>query len=457
MTTEFTVAKRRNVSASRWRRLPIWAAPALVLAACSGSGPQTSLDPAGPIAEKIDGLWLLVFWIAVVVFVLVEAALVYSIVRFRERPNSDRRPKQLHGNTRLEIIWTIIPTLLLAGLTVPTLQTLFEIRAVPEGPEVVTIQVVGHQWWWEFQYPEGFTTANELHIPADTPVNLEMTSVDVIHSFWVPKLNGKRDVVPGRMTNLTLEAYEPTPPGEPHPGQCAEFCGLAHADMRFKVFVDSAEDYEAWVAQQMTPATVPTEGIAAQGYDTFTAVCVACHNATVIGEDGNPEVLGPVGYVNGVFADLAPDLTHFGERITFGAGTFDTPWAEGATEDHLRQWLADPSSIKPMSPERNVIPPIGCVPEQERVDLALEAAIERAVDEEGKILSEETLQTVEALYEDALAFEALGDQEACVRALEEARQLLGYIPDRTLILGMPNFGLDQNDITALIALLEGWE
>lgn len=456
MTTEFTTPSHKSASVSRWRRLLIWTAPALVLAACSGSGPQTSLDPAGPIAEKIDGLWLLVFWISTAVFVLVEAALIYSIVKFRERPGSDRRPKQLHGNTRLEIIWTIIPAILLAGVTVPTLQTLFEIREVPVGPDVLVIDVVGHQWWWEFQYPEGFTTANELHIPAGVTVNLQMTSVDVIHSFWVPKLNGKRDAVPGRVTNLTLEAFEPTPAGEPHPGQCAEFCGLAHADMRFKVFVDSASDYQAWVDRQLTPAQVPTDGLAAQGYETFSAVCVACHNAIVDGPDG-VEILGPIGYVNAVYADLAPDLTHFGSRSTFGSGTFDTPWNAGATEDHLRQWLANPSSIKPMDPDRNEIPPIGCVPDQERVDLALEAAIERSVAEEGKVLSEETLHDVETLYEDALAFEAAGDDEACVRVLEEARVLLGFIPERTRILGMPDFGLDQNDITALIALLEGWE
>ncbi len=428
----------------------------LLLAACSGSGPQTTLDPAGPIAEEIDQLWLLVFWIAVVVFVLVEAALVISIFRFRERPGDERRPKQLHGNTRLEIIWTIIPAVLLAGLSVPMLATLFNIREVPEGPDVLTIQVIGHQWWWEFQYPEGFTTANELHIPADTKVNLEMTSVDVIHSFWVPKLNGKRDVVPGRVTNLTLEAFEPTETF--HPGQCAEFCGLAHADMRLRVFVDSAEDYAAWVDSQLTPAAVPTDGLAGAGYETFVNVCTACHNATVDDPELGVTTLGPVGHVNGVFADLAPDLGHFGSRSSFGSATFEN------VADHmdLRQWLREPASIKPMDPDRNIIAPLGCAPQIELLREGLDELEDDLSHEDGfsegdRELREAEFDGASSLLDEALVAEASGDDVACVMAAAEGADTLGVPPPATRILGMPNFGLDESEIDELIALLESWE
>lgn len=323
----------------------MWSIPfvGLILAAC-GSGPQTSLDPQGPIARDIDDLWNLVFWIATVIFVIVQAALLVSVFRFRQKKGEERSPKQLHGNTKLEITWTIIPAVILASIAVPTMQTLFDQRAVPTGPDVVQIEVIGHQWWWEFRYPEGFVTANELHIPAGREVYLTMTSADVIHSFWMPQFNGKRDVVPGRVSNLRLVADEPTPEGEPWPGQCAEFCGLAHADMRIKTFVHDDAGWEAWLVDQAQPAEVPTTGAAAEGYATFNLVCTACHNATVI-EDGVVSTLGP----NEEY-DLAPDLTHFGGRSTFAGGTFEN------TREHLRQWLDNPSSLKPMSPEYNDIP-----------------------------------------------------------------------------------------------------
>lgn len=356
-----------------------------LLSACSGSGPQTTLNPEGPIGRTIDDLWELVFILAVIVFVIVQAAIIYTIIRFRSRKGDDSEPVQVHGNTRLEILWTIIPVVILASIGYPTVKGIFDVRAIAEGDDVVQVQVTGHQWWWEFEYVDftdetgrSLVTANELFIPEDTEVNLTMTSADVIHSFWIPVLAGKRDVVPNRISNLTLIADDPTPPDAPHPGQCAEYCGLAHADMRFKVHVRSQADFDAWVDHQLTPAAIPTEGAAAAGYDTFNITCVACHNATVEG----PIDIGPVRTieVDGVTftSSLAPNLGHFGERTTFGAGTF-------ANEaEHLAEWLADPSSIKPMRPELNDIP---------------------------------------------------GGR----------------------ILGMPNFNLSADDITNLIALLEGWE
>ncbi len=326
--------RRRSIRPSL-RIFGLSLATLLLLAAGGGEDlPQNSLDPEGPIARDIDGLWQLTFWIAVVIFVLVQAALLYSIFRFRDK-GEERRIRQLHGNTRLEVMWTIIPAVLLAFLAVPTVSTLFDIREAPEGDDVLEINVIGHQWWWEFHYPDqDFYTANELHIPEDRPVYLTMTSADVIHSFWVPKLNGKRDVVPGRFSNLTLIADDPTPEDTPIFGQCAEFCGLAHADMRVKVFVHDEAGFQEWAASQAEPAVIPTEGLAAEGWETFKLVCTACH---------------PVAGADEANVRLAPDLTHYASRSTFGGASFrnDT--------EHLRAWLRNPSDLKPMAPERNDI------------------------------------------------------------------------------------------------------
>ncbi|MCB2224620.1 MAG: cytochrome c oxidase subunit II [Actinobacteria bacterium] len=330
------------------RSLPILLILILAIAAsgCSTDLPQNSLNPAGPAARQIDDLFWLVFWIATGIFVLVESALIYATFRFRRRRDDDTEVKQVHGNTRLEIVWTIIPALILAAVAVPTVATVFDLRRAPEPSEnALVVNVIGHQWWWEFEYPEyGIETANEMTIPAGRTVYLNITSADVIHSFWVPQLNGKRDAVPGRINHLTLTADAP---GE-FLGQCAEFCGLAHADMRHKVFAVPEDEFEAWVAAQQEPAAVPTEGLAAEGWDTFQVVCTACHNARGATPTVSREVIGAEGGEETVFeVSLAPDLTHFGSRTTIGAGTFT--W----TEDHLAEWLDDPSSLKPMTPERN--------------------------------------------------------------------------------------------------------
>lgn len=304
----------------------------MLVSACAGEDlPQNSLEPAGPIARDIDGLWNLVFWIAVVVFVLVEGALVLSVIRHRRRRNESRpAPKQIHGNTRLEIVWTVIPALLLITLAVPTIDGIFDIRSEPKGDRI-DITVTGHQWWWEFEYPEGFVTANELHIPAGRTVYLTLQSADVIHSFWVPRLAGKRDLVPGRTNFLTLIADEPTPPGEPLLGQCGEFCGLAHADMRIRVFVETPAAYSRWTDDQTQPATIPVDGPGVAGFEVFTRVCSACHAIA-----GTPYA-----------ARLAPDLTHFASRTTFAAATQEN------NDDNLRTWLRNPPGVKPMTPGLN--------------------------------------------------------------------------------------------------------
>jgi cytochrome c oxidase subunit 2 len=331
----------------------------LLLAACSGSGPQTALEPQGPIGRDIDGVWDLVLMLATFVFVLVMALLVWAMWRYRERPGDETEPKQLHGSSVIEIGGVVFSVVLLAFISVPTVRGLLDIREVPEGDDVLQIQVTGHQWWWEFEYvdevaPDGRTliAANELHIPEDVSVYLTMTSADVIHSFWIPALNGKRDVVPGRVTNLTLIADDPTPPGEPIPGQCAEFCGLAHADMRIKVHVHTAADYATWVEEQLAPSAQPAaETPLDAGWQTFSALCTACHQVTLEDVEGEVTTHGPERYITTddieFRSSFGPNLTHLYSRGTFGSGTFTLD------ADHLSQWIDNPASLKPMRADRN--------------------------------------------------------------------------------------------------------
>ena len=327
-------------------RLGTIAVLTLVLASCADAIPQNSLDSVSPQGNEINGLFWLVFWIATAIFVAVEAALVVAVVRFRRRKNDDRPVKQVHGNTRLEIVWTIIPAVIMAVIAVPTLQTLFEIRAkVPESENPLQVNVIGHQWWWEFEYPQyGFTTAQEMYMPAGRKVQLNITSADVIHSFWTPRLMGKRDAVPGRINHLTYYTDEV---GE-YLGQCAEFCGLAHADMRHMVKVLPEPEFEAWAAKHATPPTIPDTGLAAQGWTTFSQICVACHVVDGAGgpvTDPSADLQTKVDTLSGW--SIAPNLSYFAERQRFGGWVFTTD------EPHLKSWLQDPQNLKPMQPELN--------------------------------------------------------------------------------------------------------
>ncbi|MFN2555511.1 MAG: cytochrome c oxidase subunit II [Nitriliruptorales bacterium] len=325
----------------RWQVLlrgALITAAAVALVACANNPPQTPSDqpgraqdylaPVGRFAVELDNLWNLVLAIAVVIFVLVEVLLLFSIFRYRERDDDDRRlPKQVHGNPRLEALWTIIPALLLAFVAFPTVQTLF--RLADEPPEALRIQVTGHQWWWEFTYPDypQLKTANILHIPTDRTVLLELTSADVIHSFWIPKLAGKQDTVPGRVNILKLETHEP---GE-YLGQCAEYCGLSHANMRLRVIASPPTEFESWARQQATPRPVgEATDVAARGAQVFAdRQCTVCH--TIRGYEG---AAGTVG----------PDLTYFSDRGWFAGAIFEN------TDENLRRWLENPPVMKPMEP-----------------------------------------------------------------------------------------------------------
>lgn len=307
--------------------LPVFA---LLLASCANQKPQDSLSPEGPIAREQDKLWDLTFIIAVVIFFVVELLLVYALVRFRERPGG--RAAQFHGNTKLEVVLTVIPSLILAGIAVPTVQTIFKQAEEPEGS--LQVKVVGKQFWWEYEYVDaGVITANELHIPTDQPVHLTLDGVTtevgttepgVIHSFWVPRLAGAQDIIPGRTTSMNIQADEPGT----YMGQCKEFCGLSHANMRLVVIAHPPSEFQTWLAEQQEEAPEAGDSLAQEGQKIFNENCIACH--AIRGVTEAPRNAGP-------------DLTHFASRETFAGAMFPL------NEANLRAWMEDPNSVKPGS------------------------------------------------------------------------------------------------------------
>jgi len=299
-------------------RIGRWAA--LILpGGCSLDLPMTTAVARSDLAREILSVYQVLVWVALGIATLVSVVLIYVLVRFRERPGAPL-PRQTRGHTLLEIAWTVAPALVLLVIAIPTIQVIFTTQGAAR-PDALPVLVVGRQWWWEFQYPTlGVVTANELHLPAGRRIVLQLEGEDVIHSFWVPLLGGKRDVVPGRRNLLTLTADAP---GE-YWGQCAEFCGASHANMRLRVIVDPPEAFEAWLLAQRVPAAEPT-GVAAEGKAIYArSACVGCH------------------VIRGLSAGtLGPDLTHFGSRSTVAAGLYPN------TVEHVTAWLKDPPALKP--------------------------------------------------------------------------------------------------------------
>ncbi len=301
---------------------------AAFVAGCQGSFPQTTFSPTSEFGESLNDLYLTITAWAVLVFVVVEGLLVYVIVRFRARPGQPD-PKPIHGHTALEMAWTLAPALIIVFIAVPTIRTIWR-NANLSPDNALSVEVIGHQWWWEFRYPEyGVVTANELHLPQARPVVLEMTSADVIHSFWAPRLGGKRDVILGRTTRLV---FTPDSLGV-YLGQCAEFCGDSHANMRLRVVVEDSTSFAQWVNDQLgVPATADSlSELEQQGLAAYRRVrtpathsCIACHT------------------VSGVSAGvLGPDLTHLAGRSTIAGGVLLN------TADNLARWLRDPTGVKP--------------------------------------------------------------------------------------------------------------
>jgi len=335
------------------------AALTVVAVACAPHPTQSTLDPQGPFARKPYDLFVPVFWVAAAIFVLVEGAVVLFSIRYRHRKGRDTIPPQVHGNTRLEIAWTILPALILAGVAVPTVATIFDLAKAPTA-QTMRVNVLGHQWWWQFDYPkEGITTANELVIPTGRPIYLSLCAVGfaysdaapvpsptecqpgppngppaaslgeaVIHSFWPPELAGTQDVVPGQTNHMYIQADHP---GTYH-GQCKEFCGLSHAYMRFEVVAMSPSDYATWVQeqQQPVPSTEPT-GSAAGGVQVVRQICIACHAFNGLTDDQGKEIPP---------SDNAPNLTHFMSRTCFAGCMLEI------NDENLRRWLEDPPAVK---------------------------------------------------------------------------------------------------------------
>jgi cytochrome c oxidase subunit II len=346
-----------------WRRhlpLALTVMLALAVAGCAGEYPQSTLSPKGDFAELVDAVFMkTVFW-ATVIFVVVEAGLLWAVFKFRGKPD-DPEPKQIHGSTVVEIIWTVIPAAVLAFVAVPTVQTIFKTAEIPvataEGGEPLKVEVTGHQWWWEFHYPElGIRTANELHVPVGRTIDLRMKTVDVLHAFWIPQFAGKRDVFPNRETRIWFTAKA----SGAYPGACAEFCGIQHGKMLFYVMATAPADFEAWVAKRQTdtlplvpppppPPMVDSTALAAvgpmvadsvvptmlaqavdpkalEGEKLFTAKgCVGCHAVKAV---NTPKVA------------VGPNLAGIGSRKMIAAG-----WM--ANDDaNLKRWIMDPQGVK---------------------------------------------------------------------------------------------------------------
>jgi cytochrome c oxidase subunit II len=259
----------RMKGSDRLRRLAsyaLFAAFAIAAISCNEPHPNTTLVPHSDFGREIDFLWDRLLLLGTIVFVLVEAALIYVVIKYRRRENQPT-PPQTHGNTKLEIAWTLIPAVILVFIAVPTVRTIF-ITQAQAAPGSLNIDVTGHQWWWEFKYPEyGITTANEIYLPVGRTVNFRLRSADVIHSFWTPQLGGKRDVVTNR-TNYIWYTPDSSTASSVWNGFCVEYCGSSHANMRFRVFTVTPEQFASWVAGQKMPArfgaVAPAPGAAGQ-------------------------------------------------------------------------------------------------------------------------------------------------------------------------------------------------
>ncbi|MEO7573989.1 MAG: cytochrome c oxidase subunit II, partial [Acidimicrobiales bacterium] len=349
----------------RWR-IALLVPLGLVLAACAENAPLDSMDPRGPESRTIDKLSDPVFAIAGVVFLLVQLGVLALAWKYRQRKDDDGSlPPQVHGNTKLELGWTLIPALLLAGVGGASVLTLLDLDDRPADAQKVT--VIGQQWWWEYRYDldgngeDDIVTAHDLVIPAGEPVEVSITSRDVIHSFWIPALNGKRDAVPGREHPLLIQADEPGV----YKGQCTEFCGLSHAYMQMRVVALSPADYADWEANQTEGAEVPEDELAAAGMEAFRTQCSQCH--LVSGEGGNQEAYDADPGV-ALVAGAAPNLTHFASRGVFAGAIFDL-WVDidesGEIEPDeigeggrlnradLEAWLRNPPGEKPMAPDQS--------------------------------------------------------------------------------------------------------
>jgi cytochrome c oxidase subunit II len=309
-----------------------------VTAAAAGPPGQSSgslniFSPASTPADSIYGLALFVLAITGVIFLIVSSLLVYSAVKFRKRVDDDgREPAQVYGSNQLELAWTVIPVLIVVVLFLTTARVIHGIQDARRPRGAIEVTAVGHQFWWEYRYPQyGFVTANELHVPVSdpkqpTPTFLTLLSADTDHSFWVPRLAGKTDLIPNHPNSMWIDPHETGL----YLGQCAQYCGTQHAKMLLRVYVEPRADFDRWVQaqRQPVPANAPLEASAVEGRRVFeTTACINCH------------------VVSGTIAkgQFGPDLTHLMSRDTIASG------AAPNTPENLRLWIENPDAIKPGS------------------------------------------------------------------------------------------------------------
>ena len=336
----------------------------VLLTACGPSGlkPYSTTSPASEGADAIQSLYKLVFWLALIVFIGVQFVIVYTALRFRKKNTPAQRPPQIHGNSRLEIAWTILPAVVLLVILVPTITTLFDERDALAESDLV-IDVYGKQWWWEIQYGEdgaqggqnlGVVTANEMVIPANRTVKIRLHSNNVIHSFWVPRLAGKLDVMPGHVNEMSINSDQP---GEYY-GECAEFCGTQHAWMRFKITVAEQDQFYGWVNGWREGNLIATQGDGTNLPEGVTqapakfSLCLSCHQ--VNGAQGSvPTGQTNTAGVSGIDAraNYGPNLTNIACRSTIAAGMLEN------NVDNMTLWLSDPEKVKPGDYMADVIKP----------------------------------------------------------------------------------------------------
>lgn len=312
-----------------WRSVMIAFLSAASAAASEPASPTNIFAPASTPARSIAHLSMLVLAITGLIFIVMFTLLAYSIVKFRGRAvDAGREPAQVYGSAQIELAWTIIPILIVVVLYLATAQVIHAVQDKAQPPGALEVTAIGHQYWWEFRYPKlGIVTANELHIPVSdvahpTPTFLQLLSADTDHSFWVPELAGKTDLIPNHPNRMWMD---------PHRtglflGQCAQYCGTQHAKMLLRVSVDSPEEFAAWVRSQQHPAMQDDK--VALGRQVFeSTACINCHTV-----NGTP--------ANGRFG---PDLTHLMSRGTIASGAAEN------TPRNMRLWIQDPNAIKPGS------------------------------------------------------------------------------------------------------------
>src|ERR1700726_3399044 len=307
----------------------IWSAAASTDTAAQSMSPTNIFAPVSTSAKSIFGLSIFVLAVTAAIFVVVFALLTYSVVKFRKRANDDgREPPQVYGSNQVEVAWTVIPILIVVALFMATARVIADIQKASPSANAVEVVAVGHQFWWEYRYPGlHVVTANELHVPVSdpqppTPTFIKLLSADTDHSFWVPRLAGKTDLIPNHPNSMWIDPHETGL----YLGQCAQYCGTQHAKMLLRVYVDSPEDFKLWVRAQQQPANEDEKQVAGRQVFERTA-CLNCH--AINGTNGTGR--------------FGPDLTHLMSRRTIASGAAEN------NSQNLRLWIQNPDSIKPGS------------------------------------------------------------------------------------------------------------